>query len=185
MAGKNGKKTEEKKDGKKIILVILAIIIVILLIVVAYLLGNQKGKDDEADDSREVAGSARLIASEEDARNVMDEMRKEVAEGMFKCDMSMNWTFEDGSAKSKDAYVANNQDNTHPIFFDVYLNDTDELIYSSPVLEVGSVWTDFALDKQLTAGTYKAKVMYTLLKDAESQEAISSAGFIITINVLN
>jgi hypothetical protein len=115
----------------------------------------------------------------------MDEMRNEVAEGMFECNMSMTWTFADGSAKSNDAYVANSENNKYPIFFDVILKDTGETIYSSPVLPVGSKLTDFALDKHLEAGNYKATVMYSLIRDEQSQEIVSQAGFVIKINVNN
>jgi hypothetical protein len=115
----------------------------------------------------------------------MDEMRNEVAEGMFECNMSMTWTFADGSAKSNDAYVANSTNNKYPIYFDVILKDTDEKIYSSPVIPVGSELMNFALEKDLDPGTYEATVMYTLIRDEQSQEEISSAGFVIKIIVNN
>jgi hypothetical protein len=113
----------------------------------------------------------------------MEEMRKEVEEGMFECNMSMTWTFDDGSAKSEDAYVANSTNNKYPIYFDVYMNDSNELVYSSPILPVGAELTNFSLDKNLDPGTYKATVMYSLIRDADSQEVISSAGFVIKIIV--
>jgi hypothetical protein len=97
----------------------------------------------------------------------------------------MTWTFENGAAESRDAYVANSVNNTHPICFDVYLEDTEELLYSSPVLPVGTDLKNIKLDQELPAGEYKATVMYSLLKDVESQEEISSAGFVVTIKVQN
>jgi hypothetical protein len=102
---------------------------------------------------------------------------------MFECKMSMTWTFADGSAASKDAYVANSTNNKYPIYFDVTLNDTGEKVYSSPVLPVGAELTGITLDKDLDPGTYKAKVLYSLIKDEESQEVVSSAGFVIKIIV--
>jgi hypothetical protein len=99
--------------------------------------------------------------------------------------MAMKWTFPDGKSESKDAYVANSVNNTHPICFDVYMKDSEELLYSSPVLPVGTDLKNIKLDKELPAGEYKATVMYTLLKDTESQEEISSAGFVITITIQN
>jgi hypothetical protein len=184
----------KKKEGsnKTIVFILLGVIIILLLVIVIILLLQKKGGQSDPGiarqdgSTREVAtGSIRAIANEEDARNVMDEMREAVAEGMFACNMSMTWNFVNGGAISRDAFVANDPDNTHPICFDVYLEGTDELIYSSPVLRVGTTWTDFSLDKTLEPGTYEAKVAYTLLKDEESQEAISKANFIITINVLD
>jgi hypothetical protein len=187
------KKDSENKNNKLIIIIIvlLAIIVLILVAIVAYLLGKGQSTTAGGNSSvgeeprREVTGSVRTVIDESNAEDVINQMREEVAEGMFECKMSMKWTFEDGKSASKDAYVANSVNNTHPIFFDIYMNDTDELIYSSPILPVGTDLTDIKLDTELPAGEYKVTVMYTLIKDVETQEPISSAGYVITIKVLN
>lgn len=187
--------TESGKKNKTaiIVIIILAVVVIALVGVVAFLLGRGSKEDggaqtvvSEERPSREVASrSVRTVVDEKSAEDIMNQMREEVAEGMFECQMSMEWTFEDGKSESKDAYVANSKNNTHPIYFDIYLGDTEELIYSSPVLPVGTDLKDIKLDKELKAGEYKATVMYTLLKDVDSQEEVSSAGFVITIKVLN
>jgi hypothetical protein len=172
-----------------IIIAIFLVIIIALVAVIAFLLGRNTGGSDAGTDTgnnengREVVGSARVVLDEDSAANVMEEMREEVEEGMFECKMSMEWTFPDGSAASKDAYVANSTNNKYPIYFDVTLNDTGEKVYSSPVLPVGAELTNFSLDKDLDPGTYKATVLYSLIRDEESQEVISSAGFVIKIIV--
>jgi hypothetical protein len=185
-----GNQTGSAKRGFIIIAVFLVIIIA-LVAVIAFLLGrntNTGGSDigtdtGNTDNGREVVGSARVVLDEDSAANVMEEMRKEVEEGMFECNMSMTWTFDDGSAKSRDAYVANSTNNKYPIYFDVILNETKDLVYSSPILPVGAELANFSLDQDLDPGTYKATVMYSLIRDEESQEVISSAGFVITINI--
>jgi hypothetical protein len=181
---------EEKKRSKTaVIFVILGVIIILLLVVVIILLLKGGKKDDQPvaaeTTDRQIAGSIRTVVDEADARNIMDEMREEVAEGMFKCDMSLEWNYINGGAISRDAYVANHPDNKHPLYFDVYLEDTDEVIYSSPVLKVGTTWTEFALDKKLEPGSYRAVVQYTLLKDEESQEELSKAEFVVLLNVID
>jgi len=180
--------TERNKKNNTIIILVLAFMVVVaaLIGVIIYLLNrgdNYVAREDEV--RREVAGSVRTVVDADSANDVMEQMREEVAEGMFECQMSMNWTFADGKAESEDAYVANSTNNTHPICFDVYVQDTEELLYTSPVLPVGTNLTNFKLDKELPAGDYQAVVMYQLLKDAESQEEISRAGFVVTIHVLN
>jgi uncharacterized protein (UPF0333 family) len=190
----NGNANNQSGSAKRGFAIIIAflVIIVILVGVIAFLLGRNTGGSDKesAESSNEssrvvMTEGSRVILDAESAANVMDEMRNEVAEGMFECNMSMTWTFADGSAKSNDAYVANSTNNKYPIYFDVILKDTDEKIYSSPVLPVGSELTNFALDKDLDPGTYKATVMYTLIRDEQSQEEVSSAGFVIKIIVNN
>lgn len=186
-AARNEAKTEEKKKNKTVIIVavILAVVVIALIGIIIYLLNRGDGNSGDDDAQRKVAGSVRTVIDEDSANNVMDQMREEVAEGMFECQMSMTWTFADGKAESKDAYVANSINNTHPICFDVYMKDTEELLYSSPVLPVGTDLTNFKLDQELSAGSYQATVMYRLLEDVDSQEEISNAGFVVTIDVLN
>lgn len=193
--GKMSDNRKEKKDSgnnaKTAIIAIIGVIIILLLIIVIILLLKDNGQNltdgttAKNENTREVAGSVRVVANEEDARNVMDEMREEVAEGMFMCDMPTKWLFTNGGADPQDLYVANHPDNTKPIYFDVYLEDTEELLYSSPVLPVGTRWTDIKLNKTLEPGTYRAKVAYKLLKDEETQEEFSAVNFIVLIEILD
>ncbi len=186
--GNGNDQTGSSKRGF-IIIIIFLVIIVALVGVIAFLLGRNVGGSDKGTETgndtngREVVGSARVVLDEDSAANVMEEMRQEVEEGMFECNMSMTWTFPDGSAASKDAYVVNSTNNKYPVYFDVELKDTGEKIYSSPVLPVGADLKNIKLDKDLDPGTYKAVVMYSLIRDEKSQEVISSAGFVVTINV--
>jgi len=185
-------KTSSKSNGGMIALVISLIVIVIALIVIVIVMARRNQDSTSTAETapeteqRVVATpNVRTVLDEDSAESVMEQMREEVAEGMFECQMSMSWTFENGKAKSDDAYVANSTNNTHPICFDVIMQDSGENVYSSPVLPVGAELTGFALDKELPAGTYQATVMYKLLSDEESQEEISSAGFVVNIQVLN
>lgn len=182
-------KTEEKKKDNKLVVILIAllVIIIIALVVVVGILLSKKEKQAVSTNSsgREVVGSVRTVFDDESAASVAEEMRQDIEEGMFECRMSMKWTFENSSSESTDAYVANSVNNTYPIYFDVYIDDSDEPIYSSPVLPVGAELTNFKLDRELPAGEYRATVMYTLVRDIESQEKISKAGFVINIKVLN
>ncbi len=185
--------TESGKKNKTaiIVIIILAVVVIALVGVVAFLLGRGSKEDGGAQTSegtnRAVVSnnSARVILDEKSADSVVEEMRKQIEEGFFECKMSSDWTFADGNSESKDAYVENSENNTHPIYFDVVLEDTEELIYSSPVIPVGSHLTDFKLDKPLSAGKYRALCKYVLLSDLENQEEISAANFVITITVQN
>jgi hypothetical protein len=185
-----GKDSSKKGNGMMIALIISLVVVVIAVILIVVLV-RRKGNDAPASDTteqtqtREVVSDVRTVLDENSGAEIMDQMREEVAEGMFECQMSMTWSFADGKSASEDAYVANSTNNTHPIYFDVILDGTEDVIYSSPVMPVGTELTGFKLDKELEAGTYEATVMYNLLKDTESQEVISSAGFVVTINILN
>lgn len=177
----------EKKGGaSKLIIIIGAVIIVLLVAIILILLLKKTPEPTESagnDNTRTVAESTRVVLDADSASNIMDEMRKEVEEGMFECQMSMTWSFADGTSESNDAIVVNSSNNSYPLYFDVTLNDTNELIYSSPVVPVGSQLTQIKLDKDLDPGEYEATVMYSLLDDETSQTVKSQAGFVITIIV--
>lgn len=121
----------------------------------------------------------RGFVDDSNAGTIMSEAADKVAEGMFECRMTTTWNFEDGTAVSRDAYVANVEANRHTIYFDVVEDATGETLYSSPLIPVGSELKNIKLEKELPAGTYEATVMYTLVD--ENNEEISSVGFRITI----
>lgn len=186
--GQNQSNKKEGGSGKLIIIIGIVVIVLLLAVIIVLLLKKEPEQAQTAPEQptgREVANASRIVLDEETAQSTIEEMRKEVEEGMFECSMSMDWTFADGNSESKDAFVENSSSNTHPIYFDVVLDGTDEVIYSSPILPVGSQLTNFKLDVPLEAGTYTALCKYTLLKDEEGQEPLSAANFVITISILN
>ena len=69
--------------------------------------------------------------------------------------MNSTWTFSDGQAYSRDAFVENPSSIT--------VNGIKEPILTSPVLPVGSHLENITLDKALKAGTYNCTLTYTLL----------------------
>ena len=125
----------------------------------------------------------RGFVDESNKDKVMEDMGNKVAEGMFECKMTTSWVFEDGKSESPNAYVANVESNLHTIYFDVYDTATDERLYSSPMLPVGTELNNIKLEKELQKGEYDAVVQYTLV--GEDNEEVSTVGFNITISVNN
>ena len=168
--------TGSTQKSNKPIIIIFIIVIVALLGVIAWLLFFRGSGDEDTNDRV-------VLVDENNKDTVMDELDDKVAKGMFECKMTMTWNFTGGGMASSDAYVANSEHNTYAIFFDVIDNDTQETLYSSPYIVVGSEISGFVLDKKLTAGSHEATVMYTLVDQDNDYEEISSAGFIVTLNV--
>lgn len=168
----NQKKSENQSKKKIIIIIAFVILLVALVVCIALLLGQKEDAEDPLE---------RGFVEEENADSIMDDMTDKVAEGMFECKMSTTWTFDDADSISHNAYVANVESNRHALYFDVYETDTNELLYSSPVLPVGTDLNDIKLEKKLSAGDYEAVVMYTLVD--ENNEEVSTVGFNITISV--
>lgn len=180
------KESPASKGGKWIIIAVIAVMTVALIVCIV-LLVSRSGDTGEVQPSINNDNNApstaldRGFVDESNADNIMSELSDKVEEGMFECMMSTSWTFEDGASSSPNSYVANVESNRHAIFFDVYIDPTEELIYSSPILPVGSEIRGIKLDKELSAGDYDAIVMYTLVN--EDYEEVSTVGFRITITV--
>lgn len=177
---------QEKPANKKgRIAVIAAFAVLIAALVVCVALLARKETVDTVDERPSAAARLpdRGVVTDDNADSIMDEMREKVADGMFECRMTTDWAFPDGKSEAVNAYVANVEANHYDIYFDVYESETDELLYSSPVIPVGESLSNFKLDKELEAGKYDAVVMYTLVNEA--YEEVSTVGFTVTITVNN
>ena len=172
------------KAGRWIIAVVIAVLILALAICIFLLVSRSGDTGDTETQHKDDAPQTVLdrgFVDESNVDGIMSEMSEKVEEGMFECKMTTAWTFEDGTSASPNSYVANVESNLHAIYFDVYDEQTEELLYSSPILPVGSEIRDIKLDKKLSAGDYNAVVMYTLVNEA--YEEVSTVGFRITISI--
>lgn len=175
---------ETAGKNRKNIMVIIAFVVLIAALAVCVTLLLTKQKEEPAQAPNSPARAAVLdrgIVDEENAGDIMDEMSEKVSKGMFECKMTTTWTFDDGKSESPNAYVANAENNIYTFYFDVYEESTNELLYSSPMLPVGTELKNFKLDKELSAGEYDAVVMYTMVD--ENMEEVSNVGFKVTITV--
>lgn len=192
----NAKRPEDGKGRRLAVIgIIAAVIIIILLVVCIVLLITRSGsssKSSDASQSGYQAGSQsgdassvldRGFVDNTNTNDIVTDMAEQVKEGMFHCSMTFDWTFENSNSVSPNAYVANAEDNRYTLYFDVYEKETNELLFSSPLLPVGSEFKEVKLEKTLVPGDYKAIVMYTLVN--EDYEEVSSAGFTITISILH
>lgn len=188
MVGNQKQSTSKmEKKGGKIIIVIGAIVIVALLVVIVFLLGRQSGQNKQPDAAETVENVPKrnVVVNEDNVDKVAEEIIKKepVRSGMYEVTMNSEWIFADGSSVSENAYVENVANNTNDVYFDVNLADTDELIYSSPVIPLGSYLENIALDKDLDKGNYDCVLTYHLI-DAE-QKTLSTLKVKVTIIVQN
>lgn len=167
------------------VVAVLAVALTVCIILLVFRPGDTGEKHPDLVNNDENNASLTVLdrgfVDENNADDIMSELSDKVEEGMFECMMSTTWTFEDAASASPNSYVANVERNQHAIYFDVYEAQTNELLYSSPILPVGSEIQNIKLDKQLSAGDYDAVVMYTLVNEA--YEEVSTVGFRITISV--
>ena len=177
-----------RKGGRWITVAVVTVLAVALTVCIVLLVSRSRDTGDAPsglDNSNSNDASRTVLdrgfVDESNADDIMSELSDKVGEGMFECMMSTTWTFEDAASASSNSYVANVENNLHALFFDVYIDQTEELVYSSPILPVGSEIRGIKLDKELSAGDYDAIVMYTLVN--EDYEELSTVGFRITISI--
>ena len=130
-------------------------------------------------DSSAVEGGWDNLSPEE----IAEKLNEKVAEGMINISMNTAPYFEDGKAEGN-VMIVNESINNYPQQVEFIRNDTQEVIYQSKAIPVGSKIERAALDVELPAGTYECTAMFHNL-DPVSGEIIGTAGAIITITVKN
>ena len=156
----------------------LGIILSIVLVYVIFFSKEKKAPDGD----RPILGRSTFV-NDNNVDEVKEQLKQPIEDGYFRTRMSIDWTFENGSSVSKDAYVANAKENTRMVYFDVTLDTTGDLVYSSPYMPLGTELKDIKLTKKLSKGTYPAVVTYNLVDD--SQNIVSNVSVAVTIHILN
>ena len=130
-------------------------------------------------DSSAVEGGWDNLSPEE----IAEKLNEKVAEGMINISMNTAPYFEDGKAEGN-VMIVNESINNYPQQVEFIRNDTQEVIYQSKAIPVGSKIERAALDVELPAGTYECTAMFHNL-DPETGDIIGTAGAIITITIKN
>lgn len=160
----------KKKKGGKIALVLCVLIIAALCAVIYFLL-HKEGDDEKT--------KRNVVVNEKNVDQVLSEIEDRVPAGSYQVGMNSTWNFKNGTAASDDAYVENAKANQNPVYFEITRSDTEEKIFESPVIPVGSYLDKITLDEELSAGTYDCIMTYHLLDD--EQETISTVKVGLTI----
>ena len=146
----NQMQEEQKKKRKKIVIIILLLLLIIAAVVIFLIMKRPK-----------------RVMTEENYKQISEEMDEQVQEGYFETYMNTDWTFPNGASESTNAILGNSPNNKKPIRCEVILADTEEVIYSTEVLPVGAELPPFKLDVDLDAGTYDAVCMVYLLDEED------------------
>ena len=130
-------------------------------------------------DSSAVEGGWDNLSPEE----IAERLNQKVEEGMINISMNTAQYFENGTAEGN-VMIVNEDINLYPQQVEFIRNDTQEVIYQSKAIPVGSKIERAALDVELPAGTYECTAMFHNL-DPVSGEIIGTAGAIINITIKN
>lgn len=122
------KESNNSRKGGKIAIAICIVVIVALLGVVIYLLLGRK----------EEPVKRNVVVNKDNVEEVLEQLEDPVPPGSYEVKMNSTWNFASGDAPSDNAYVENVEANTNSVYFDVTRADTEETIFESPILPVGS-----------------------------------------------
>lgn len=192
LAPKEGEilKTEAKQDKQRRqirnIAIIIGIVIIILLLMrccCGCRCQDKDGPDTKAFwtgiDPDAVPGNFEGLTEEE----IQALLNNKVEEGMMNIHMLVQPTFEDGkSAGNIGIYVE--PQNREPQVVQILLKDTEELIYQSGIIPVGSRVEKGRLTKDLDAGIYPCIARFHRV-DAETGEDLGMAEHEIMLTILN
>lgn len=169
-------------------------IVILIAVIIAGLLGvkmitgdvsdgntgnNNKPMFDLTLDSGAEYGDRETKSKEE----IQAELNKKVQAGMINISMNLNPVFEDGKSSGK-LLIVNEKINHHPQVIEIYRKDTNELIYKSGLIPVGSRVDEGKLLVDLDAGEYDC-VAYFNSVDETTGALLGKAGAEICITVNN
>jgi hypothetical protein len=77
--------------------------------------------------------------------------------------------------------VENVTDNETPVYFDLIVDETNEKVYSSPVLELGAKLESFKLDTPLEKGEYQCTVEYHMVDEDQNELTTVNVGVTVVV----
>lgn len=134
---------------------------------------------DLTEDTGSQEGGIKTRSQEE----IREELNRKVEEGMINISMNLNPAFEDGASEGN-LLIVNEEINRYPQIVEIYLKDTDTLLYRSGGISVGHSVERGKLLVDLDAGDYACVAFFNAI-DPNTNELVGKAGAEITISVLH
>jgi hypothetical protein len=113
---------------------------------------------------------------------IQELLNQKVQEGMVNIGIQAEPIFEYGGKKGK-LGIENIQGNNYSFQVNLLLDDTDEQIYESGLIDPG-YYVDFvSLNKTLEAGSYNATAVFTTYSLDESEDAIATTNIKLLLHI--
>ena len=164
-----------------VVVLLLAVIAVSVVLILRKEVPRKEATSNEGIvyDASAVEGGWDNLSPEE----IAEKLNEKVAEGMINISMNTAPYFENGASEGN-VMIVNESINNYPQQVEFIRNDTQEIIYQSKAIPIGSKIERAKLDVELPAGTYECTAMFHNL-DPETGDIIGTAGAIITITIKN
>lgn len=164
---------QNKPQRKLFILIIAALVAVIAVIGISIIavVGNKVEPN--------------VVVTPDNVQEIIAEAKKKeedrVPVGSYEVNMNYDWTFDNANATSSNAYVGNSVNNNHTVYFTITLENSEDIIYKSPYIPIGSYMKNITLNSNLEVGTHNAVVKYHLVDEAYKDMYSVSVAVTITI----
>ncbi len=169
-------------SGKNNSLMVMCIIICVILFIIVgaavILVSASSGSQQEAKNQKRD-----IVVTPDNVEEILEQMKETNPDNSYTASMNVDWYFEDSSTPSDNSYVENAPENGRTVYFDILLADTNEMVYTSPYIPVGSRLENIALQSDLEAGDYEAVCLYHLVDDDNNE--VSTVSIAVTLHVLN
>ncbi len=179
----------ENRDAKSRTIVIISVAAVALLVALGiYSIVHMLHKPASAEESVQSSGLIYDASAVEGGWETLSQeeieasLNAKVQEGMINISMNTAPVFPDGQSEGN-LMIVNELINNYPQQVQIVRNDTEEVIYTSGAIPVGSKIEKARLQVELEAGTYECTAYFHNLSDAG--EILGTAGAIITITIQN
>lgn len=171
--------TTKKAKRKKKFLLIFGVCLLLAAGAIFFALRSQSQKNNLEMDDNALMGDLPGV----DMEQRRAELQKQLDESMIAFSINTNPVFASGRSEGN-LMLENPTHNAKLVVVEIYLDETNELIYRSKALPVGSYIENVTLDKVLEPGQYAATAYFNAYRESD-QSFVGQAGAAINITVLS
>lgn len=170
---------KQKKSPLVPVLLLAILIVLLLLLFTKQGIPSSDAPSNQGNSSAIVDGELDLMGYEE----IKAGLQSKVDESYMNLKINLNPVFNDVKGKGK-LMIQNSSSNKSNIQVSIYLEESNELIYTSPILKPNQSISEDQLThpEKVTTGTHKALAMFSIL-NPETDEKVSETGIKITLTV--
>lgn len=170
---------KQKKSPLVPVLLLAILIVLLLLLFTKQGIPSSDVPSNQGNSSAIVDGELDLMGYEE----IKAGLQSKVDESYMNLKINLNPVFNDVKGKGN-LMIQNSSSNKSNIQVSIYLEESNELIYTSPILKPNQSISEDQLThpEKVTTGTHKALAMFSIL-NPETDEKVSETGIKITLTV--
>lgn len=175
-----GEEPPKKKKKRWLIVLLLLLLLAVGAAVFYFLFWN---REEQPRIDKELSAKAGLLPShsEEDLQKLLNET---VEEGMVNISINPDPVFRDGKSEGN-LNIENIPANHYDLQVDITLEESNEIVYRSGLIEPGHYVDNAKLTKRLKKGDYKAVAVFTAYYPDNETDILAKTSANIVIHVHN